>query len=196
MSRPPDRPDPDLLFDLPLDPSAADPPETSGLDEEAFRDGGEGGGQAPIPFAAEERAPAASEPRPVEAAVGPRFVATLLDLVAVLAALGFALVALRLLEVPADRRLLAPLGVFLASFSFLYQVVPLAFWGHTPGMAYARIHARAKNGEFMTIQQCILRWVGWILTLATGGLAGLVALAGVSFTDLVSRTRTYLAGRP
>lgn len=197
MSRPPEGPDPDLLFDLPLDPIADELPEVA-TPREKSKPGNETGeageaedDQGALTFTPEDD-PAAYRPSPVEAPPGPRFVAAVLDLVVQVAILGFALAALRLLEVPIDRRMLAPLAVFVGSFSFLYQVMPLTFWGHTPGMAYAGIHGRAKGGGFMTIQQCVLRWLGWLLTLATAGIAGLLSLSGVSLTDLLSGTRSYL----
>lgn len=180
MSRSREGSDADLLFDLPLDPAAGEPADAA--DEAAD------GEQVTLAFLPEE----APQPEPTRAPVGRRFLAGLLDLVALAAVLGLALVALRVLAVPVGRGGLAPLALFLASFSFLYQVMPLAFWGHTPGMAYAGIHSRGRDGDFMTIQQCILRWVGFLLTLVTGGLGALVALSDVSLSDLLSRTRTYL----
>ena len=191
MSRPPEGPDPDLLFDLPLDPIPDEPSEVATPRKKSSPGEETGDDQGALTFTPEEE-PAAYRPPPVEAPMGPRFIAAVLDLIAQVAILGFALAALRLLEVPIDRRLLAPLAVFLGSFSFLYQVMPLTFWGHTPGMAYAGIHSRAKGGGFMTIQQCVLRWLGWLLTLATAGIAGLLSLSGVSLTDLLSGTRSYL----
>lgn len=190
MSRPPDGPEPDLLFDLPLDLQADEPEKPVAP---AGKGPGGGDDQAALAFPPDSE-PEPESPRLIEAPLAPRFIAALLDLVALVAALGFSLLSLRLLEVPIDRAVLMPLAVFLGSFSFLYQVMPLAFWGHTPGMAYAGIHSRAKGGEFMTIQQCILRWVGWVLTLASGGLAALVALSGVSLSDLLSRTRSFVRG--
>ena len=197
MSRPPEGPDPKLLFDLPLDPvaddTAVEEPHGEGSLGDGDGDGDGGEDQVALTFAPEDEPP--DRPRPIEAPTGPRFTAAALDTIVLVAVLGFSLLALRLLEVPIDRLVIAPLAVFLAAFSFLYQVMPLAFWSHTPGMAYARIHSRAKSGEFMTIQQCVLRWIGWVLTLATGGLAGLIALSGVSLSDLLSGTRSYVRER-
>ncbi len=187
MSATPEGPDPDLLFDLPLDPLASEPEERDAHAAGPTRRGA--GDQAALAFPTEDEPPS---PRVVEAPLAPRFVAAVLDLVALIAVLGISLTALRLLDVPISRRVLAPLGVFLGCFSFLYQVMPLAFWGHTPGMAYAGIHSRAKDGDFLTMGQCILRWSGWLLTLATAGLGGLVALSGVSLSDLLSGSRSFV----
>lgn len=185
--RSPEGSESDLLFDLPLDPSAADPPAGKTAEDESGVEGTID--QAALAFPPDDE-PAAEAP--VEAPVAARFTAGLLDLVALVAALGLVLLALRVLEIPIGGAMLAPLALFLASFSFLYQVMPLAFWGHTPGMAFASLHSRAKDGDFMTIQQCILRWIGWLLTLASGGLAALLALSGVSLSDLLSGTRSFV----
>lgn len=192
MSRSPEGPDSDLLFDLPLDGpmDPVDDPPPRPKTETASAGGAGGGNQVTLDFPP-EGAPSMDPPALVEAPLAPRFLAGVLDLVVLAAVLGLALLALRLLVVPMSRAAMIPLGVFLASFSFLYTVVPLAFWGHTPGMAYTGIMSRAKSGDFLTIRQCMLRWIGWALTIATAGLAGLLALSGVSVSDLVSGSRIF-----
>lgn len=197
MSRSPEGPDSDLLFDLPLDHSGtgfadAEPEEWNAASEAKGEEEGSGTeDQVGLDFAP-EGAPEMGPRSPAEASLGVRFTAAALDLVVVVAVLGVALLALRILEIPLSRSSLAPLAVFLGSFSFLYAVVPLAFWGHTPGMAHQGIMSRSRSGDFLTIRQCVGRWAGWVLTIVSGGLAALMALSGVSIADLISGSRVYL----
>jgi len=81
-------------------------------------------------------------------------------------------------------------GVFLLSFSFLYTVVPLAFWGHTLGMTWAGLTAESTGGEPLSFDQTARRWLGALLTLATAGLPLLLALGGRSLADRLSGSRT------
>ena len=81
-------------------------------------------------------------------------------------------------------------GVFLLSFSFLYTVVPLAFWGHTLGMTWAGLTAESTGGEPLSFDQTARRWLGALLTLATAGLPLLLALRGRSLADRLSGSRT------
>jgi len=85
------------------------------------------------------------------------------------------------------------LAVFVLSFSFLYTVVPLAFWGHTLGMTWAGLTAESLDGEPLSFDQTARRWLGALLTLATLGLPLLLALGGRSLADRLSGSRT-LAG--
>jgi uncharacterized RDD family membrane protein YckC len=81
--------------------------------------------------------------------------------------------------------------LFLVVFSFLYAVVPLAFWGHTLGMAWAGLTSRNRDGEPLTFDQTTRRWAGALLTLATLGLPLLFARRGRSLADLLSGSETY-----
>ena len=81
-------------------------------------------------------------------------------------------------------------ALFLLSFSFLYTVVPLAFWGHTPGMAWAGLDARSRDGEPLAFDQTARRWIGGILTLLFLGLPLLLAFGGRSLSDLLSGSET------
>jgi uncharacterized RDD family membrane protein YckC len=81
--------------------------------------------------------------------------------------------------------------LFLMAFSFLYAVVPLAFWGHTLGMAWAGTTSRNRDGEPLTFDQTTRRWAGGILTLATLGLPLLFARRGRALSDLLSGSETY-----
>jgi len=91
---------------------------------------------------------------------------------------------------------LAPLALFLLAFSFLYSVISLAFWGQTPGMAWAGLVARTVAGEPLSFGQTALRWLGSWLTWATLGLAGLLALTGRSLADRLSGSATYELPEP
>jgi RDD family len=83
--------------------------------------------------------------------------------------------------------------LFLVVFSFLYAVVPLAFWGHTLGMAWAGLTSRNRDGEPLTFDQTTRRWAGGMLTLATLGVPLLFARRGRALSDLLSGSETYSA---
>jgi len=91
---------------------------------------------------------------------------------------------------PASGRLPALL-LFVVVFSFLYSVVPLAFWGSTPGMSWARLVARNGAREPLSFGQTALRWLATWATWASLGLLGLVALSGRSLADRLSGSRTF-----
>ena len=139
---------------------------------------------------------AADEPaRPVTAPVLHRLSAALLDGGLLLVATAGAIVGSYSLGVRWDTGALPPLAAFLALFSFVYTVVPLAFWGRTAGMALARILARGADGGPLTFGQTALRWFGGVLTVALVGLPLLLALpslGGRSLADRVSGSRTWL----
>jgi uncharacterized RDD family membrane protein YckC len=79
-----------------------------------------------------------------------------------------------------------PIALCLLLFSFVYFVVPLAFWGNTPGMAWRGLQARSRGGEPLSFGQATRRWLGSIVTALLAGAPALGALRGRSFTDLVS----------
>jgi uncharacterized RDD family membrane protein YckC len=70
-------------------------------------------------------------------------------------------------------------------------VLPLAFWGHTLGMAWAGITSRSRDGEPLTFDQTARRWIGGILTVAALGLPLLATGDRRSLTDAVSGSATY-----
>jgi uncharacterized RDD family membrane protein YckC len=70
-------------------------------------------------------------------------------------------------------------------------VVPLAFWGGTPGMIWCGLVARNAVSEPLSFGQSVLRWLGAWLTWALAGLPGLLALGGRSLSDLLSGSATY-----
>jgi uncharacterized RDD family membrane protein YckC len=81
------------------------------------------------------------------------------------------------------------LGLFLLAFSFLYTVVPLAFWGYTPGMAWARLTTQSDDGEPLTFGQTAVRWLGGVLTAAFLGLP-LLLFGKRSLSDRLSHSQT------
>lgn len=85
----------------------------------------------------------------------------------------------------------APLALFVVSFSFVYFVVPLAFWGGTPGMIWSGLVARNEVTEPLSFGQSVLRWFGTWLTWVLAGVPGLLALTGRSLTDRLSGSATY-----
>jgi uncharacterized RDD family membrane protein YckC len=204
------------LFDLPLEPPpaaarrATNPPargeslplfEADEI-EAALHDTFD---EPPVRAATER----SSEPRPARpvpvpdppaapplAGLGRRGRAALGDLVVLAAAGVVAAVGARALDAELSVAQLAPLGLFLVSFSFVYFVVPLAFWGGSPGMLWAGLVARNAVTEPLSFGQSVLRWLGTWLTWALAGLPGLLALGGRSLTDLVSGSATYEIASP
>ncbi len=103
-----------------------------------------------------------------------------------------ALVGTRWMGVKLDplKDYLPPLAIFLLSFSFLYTVLPLAFWGQSLGMAWSGITSRNRDGEPLTFDQTARRWLGGLLTAATLGLPALIS-DHRSLSDLLSGSATY-----
>lgn len=203
------------LFDLPLTDPGEPEPEAEPLREEAPAEPeeGEAGGGA-----ADERAGGPEDPEDERAAVGAgpaserprrrepseplptgerppplslRFLAGLADLAVHLALAVALLFGARLLGVSAGFSDWLPVALFLLVFSFLYTVVPLAFWGRTPGMAWAGVEARAGDGGSLTLGQTVRRWLGGLLTVALLGLPTLLAAGGGgSLADRLSDSAT------
>jgi uncharacterized RDD family membrane protein YckC len=179
-------PDEQLLFDLPLEPqrgrSAA--PERkraprSAPPEPSFEEPEE---EAPLPAAARAAGGRAGLGRRISAA-GADLLVHASVAVGVLVGCRFMGVRPVLSDWPA-------VVLFLLSFSFLYTVVPLAFWGHTPGMAWAGLDARSRDGEPLAFDQTARRWIGGLLTLLLLGLPLLLAFGGRSLSDLLSGSET------
>jgi len=184
-----------LLFDLPLDRPAAVPSRTETRRTQAPRPR-----PAPAPPAqttaddedddglAEEEMEA---PAAARAGLGSRLAAGAADLLVHAAVLMILLIGTRLLGVRATLSDAPAFGVFLLTFSFLYTIVPLAFWGHTLGMAWTGLVAQNRDGEPLTFDQTARRWLGAVLTLAAVGLPLLLALGGRSLADLLSGSVTW-----
>lgn len=192
MSRRRSRDEEPSLFDLPLDGPApvvreeAEEPERGPSGEEDLFEPEPRAPAAVLPGA---RSAAPREPAPLSA----RFLAGLADLAVHLALAVSLLFGSRLLGVEAGFGDWPALALFLLVFSFLYTVLPLAFWGQTPGMAWAGLVARAAGGESLTFGQTARRWLASLLTAALLGLPVLLALGGRSLADRWSGSETYLA---
>jgi uncharacterized RDD family membrane protein YckC len=123
----------------------------------------------------------------VPASLGNRLAACLLDGGILLSATAVAVVGGFVLGVRWQLDDLAPLALFVALFTFVYSVVPLAFWGRTPGMGLTRTTSRNADGGPLTFGQTALRWLGGLLTVALAGLPLLLALPGLGGRSLADR---------
>lgn len=163
MARHSSPPDSPSLFDLPLTP---DPPPSAP-------------GRGPHPTV---RAPTLFE----------RIKAGAIDL-AILVAVGLvALIGAELLGAGPEVSDLVPVGLFLVAFSLYYTLVPLAFWGATPGMAWVGLVSRAGPGLNLAFSQALKRWFGSLLTVVLGGLPLLLAVGGRrALSDRLSGSDTF-----
>ncbi len=152
-----------------------------------------------LPLASRKGPTPVPDPAPRDAAApatgfagpGRRLAAGLADLV-VHAAFGVAaLLGARWMGVRPALSDWPALAVFLLSFSFLYTVLPLAFWGHTLGMAWAGLGARNREGEPLTFDQTARRWLGGLLTTLALGIPLLISGSRRSLTDVISGSATY-----
>ena len=143
------------------------------------------------------KASAAAVTRPVwkpTVALSARIRAGAIDLSLNLAVFSGVWFGLRRLGIDLGPDSVTPLGVFVLSFSFLYFVFPLAFWGRTPGMAQAEIIARSRDGRSLSFSQAALRWLGALLTLATLCIPLIFsAKSGELPSDRLSGSLTYPA---
>jgi uncharacterized RDD family membrane protein YckC len=135
----------------------------------------------------------AAEPANSHAARGRRLLAGCADLAVHLALLVGVVGAGRAFGVRPNVNDWPGLLLFLLAFSFFYTVVPLAFWGHTLGMAWSGIVAHNRDGEPLSFDQTARRWLGGLLTLALAGLPLALAFRGRTLTDLLSGSETYPA---
>lgn len=101
---------------------------------------------------------------------GRRLTAGLLDLAAHIALLALAVGGSAWLGVPPSRLTFLPLVLLGAGFSFIYHVLPLVFWGRTPGMASQGLTARSLDGGPLTMAQAVRRWLGALLNLTLLGV--------------------------
>ncbi len=122
-----------------------------------------------------------------------RLVAGSIDLVVHVATAGLLIAGADQLGVEVQQRHLLPLAIVMAAFAFVYHLVPLTFWGRTPGMAVTGLRARAEGDLPVSIPQAIRRFVGVTVTVATAGLGTLLALSGRSLADRISGTWTWKA---
>jgi len=125
-----------------------------------------------------------------------RWIAGAADLVVHAAVLVVALIGVRALGIHPALQHAAPFGLFLASFSFLYTVIPLAFWGQTLGMGWMRTIARDRDGQALTFDQTARRWFGGLIVAGLLGLPVWLARRGRSLTDWLSGSITLRANSP
>ena len=128
-----------------------------------------------------------------EAGLRDRLMGGLADLAIHLAMLGAVITLVHLMGVQVGWHQWLPFATLTLVFSFLYFVVPLAFWGQTPGMAWVGHTARSVTDEPLSFGQTVLRWFGTLLTLALVGLPLLLALGGRSLSDRLSESKTLPA---
>ncbi len=212
MRRPDQDADEPLLFDLPLE-SPERGPSTAAPASPAVPERKRTASPAATPVVT-HRTAAARAPReeplafedaglddgagPAEAVrrlgLGTRFASGAADLLVHGAVLIVLLVGTRLLGVRPALDDWPAFAVFLAAFSFLYLVVPLAFWGHTLGMAWAGLFSRNPDGEPLTFDQTARRWLGAVLTALLLGLPLLLTGPRRSLADRISGSETHLSG--
>ncbi len=120
-----------------------------------------------------------------------RILAGLADFAIHLAMVGAMVGGATVLGVTVGLRDWPALGLLVMAFSFLYWVVPLAFWGQTPGMAWIGIGSRALDNEPLSFSQTALRWLGALLTVLLAGVPLALAATGSSLSDRLSQSKTH-----
>lgn len=190
-----------LLFDLPLEPERERPVErkraprpAQPVRPEPEPDLGSILDETDPALRARSREPENETGEPDRAGIGSRFAAGAADLLVHGAVIVGVLLGCRYMGVRPAFSDWPAFALFLLSFSFLYTVVPLAFWGHTPGMAWMGLDARSRDGEPLAFDQTARRWLGAIVTSLLLGLPLVLALGGRSLSDLLSGSET-LANR-
>jgi uncharacterized RDD family membrane protein YckC len=158
------------LFELELE-------EESGVAEAEVR-----AQDAPAPRRQAAAVPSADRPAPFRA----RLFAGLVDLGVHVAVAALAVVGARGLGVVPEAAQLPAFAVLLVVFSLFYTVVPLAFWGKTPGMAAVGLVAQTGDDLPLTFAEALRRWLAEIVTVLALGVPGLLAL-GASRRSLADR---------
>jgi uncharacterized RDD family membrane protein YckC len=194
------------LFDLPLDqPDRERQDEEEVATERSERAAPRRPQPAPVPVPAplpvlkdkdkkDKDSGAKAAPPAGRAGIGGRLAAGLADLLVHAAIAALALGGARLLGAEPNLADWPALALFLVAFSFLYTILPLAFWGQTLGMTWAGLSSRNRDGEPLTFDQTARRWLGGLLTSVTLGLPLLVAGRSRTLTDLLSGSDTYRMG--
>jgi len=164
------------LFELDLDDETApvDAPE-EGLELELPL--------APSPKAVPRRVAAAGV---TTAPFRARLFAGLVDLGVHVAVAALALGGARAMAVEPALPQLPAFALLLLVFSLFYSVVPLAFWGKTPGMAAVGLACQAGDDLPLTFAEALRRWLGELVTVLLLGLPGLAAL-GAARRSLADR---------
>jgi uncharacterized RDD family membrane protein YckC len=187
----PRRPEPPAdsedLLNLPLDNGLGGEPDLVAQDLLPFEDSNVDPPHQP-------QAGTSPPPGDSKAGIGARLSAGLLDLAAAAAACGVALAGSWALGARPAPEAGPGFLLFALCFSYLYQVVPLTFWGRTPGMALAGIVTRNTDGKPLTIRQSFFRWLAFLLTIVLLGLPTLLTLGGRSLADRMSDSVTVRLG--
>ncbi|HXT50065.1 MAG TPA: RDD family protein [Thermoanaerobaculia bacterium] len=137
---------------------------------------------APHRVAAAAAAPAGASTAPFRA----RLFAGLVDLGVHVAVAAAALGGARAMEVEPALPQLPAFALLVLVFSLFYTVVPLAFWGKTPGMAAVGLVCQAGDDLPLTFAEALRRWLGELVTVLLIGLPGLAAL-GAARRSLADR---------
>lgn len=133
----------------------------------------------PLPATAPRQrlsAAVAAARRPVVASFRARLFAGLVDLGVHVAVAAVAVGGARGLGIEPALAQLPPFALLLLVFSLFYTVVPLAFWGKTPGMAAVGLVCQAGDDLPLTFAEALRRWLGELVTVLLAGLPGLLAL--------------------
>lgn len=186
-----------LLFDLPLEPERERPAERKRAPRPAPVRPARPEPEPDLGAILDETDPGVralsrelEEAEPDRAGIGSRIAAGAADLLVHGAVIVGVLLGCRYMGVRPVLSDWPAFALFLLSFSFLYTVVPLAFWGHTPGMAWRGLDARSRDGEPLAFDQTARRWLGAIVTSVLLGLPLVLALGGRSLSDLLSGSET------
>ena len=202
--------EPPSLFDLPLEVEPGADQHVADVPSE-IEDAPEEANGEPLPLFSEsvrqtsERAsPISEEPDPEPRVLSPappsaeaaspglRLMAGMVDLSIMLALSISIWIGLIFLGVATGSSTWPGAVLFLLSFSFLYFVFPLAFWGTTPGMSLLGLVARTPQNQPLTFLQTVQRWLAALGTVATFGVPLALLLSGQSLADRVSRSRTLI----
>lgn len=125
------------------------------------------------------------------AGLGRRLLSGVADLLVHAGALATAVLGLDLMGIELDVAHALPLALLILSFSYLYTVISLSFWGQTAGMAWLGIAARQSPQFPLSFRQSTIRWMGGLLTFGLAGLPLLLTLTGGSLTDRMSESQSY-----
>ena len=130
----------------------------------------------PPPLPAPPPRPRAAAPVAEPAPFRVRLFAGLVDLGVHAAVAALVLMGTRLLGVQPAISQLPAFTVLLLVFSLFYMVVPLAFWGKSPGMAAVGLACQAGDDLPLTFAEALRRWIAELVTVLALGIPGLLAL--------------------
>jgi uncharacterized RDD family membrane protein YckC len=196
MKRPPAIPETEELLNLPLKLRQDSLPPDSAADRASQQESFLFEEPAPVtePIDDQDEPAVERHERSPVVSLGKRLEAGLLDLGASISALCIVVLGAWILGVQLRGSVIPAFASFVVSFSFLYHVVPLTFWGQTPGMAVAGLVVRTQQDQPLTIQQAVLRWLGAAITVMALGLPFLLATSGKSLADRMSRCELHPTG--